>query len=378
MDEYSRTPLRADQDAPAYDFPPQQPSMNQTPQKAPFASRAQNFILGCLVGILLAILAPVLLLGGCVYSCGRALDGVDTGSLLQSTSILNSEVIREGEGEEKIAVLSISGVIGYYPESAFFDAPRSGNAARLQEELRKIQESGEYSALVLDMNTPGGEVVACDQIRTQLDRLTIPVVTCMRSMATSGGYYIASGSDVIVANPMTLTGSIGVILQSVEYKELLEKLGVKSVVYRSGDFKDILSGAREATPEEKEYLQKMVTQDFHHFCEVVSRGRAKRFPTPEDVAKSPAGDGRPISGDDALTLGLVDALGDFEDALEIAKSLGKCPDASVVRVGSQNTLRAFFENYSNLPHKNASITLPGMPQGALPAGERFYLAAPVR
>lgn len=378
MDEYSRTPLRAAQGDPAYDFPPQQPSMYQTPQKAPFASRAQNFILGCLGGILLAIMAPVLLLGGCVYSCGRALDGMDTGSLLQSTNILNSEVIREGEGEEKIAVLSISGVIGYYPESAFFDAPRSGNAARLQEELRKIQESGEYSALVLDMNTPGGEVVACDQIRTQLDRLTIPVVTCMRSMAASGGYYIASGSDVIVANPMTLTGSIGVILQSVEYKELLEKIGVKSVVYRSGDFKDILSGAREATPEEKEYLQKMVTQDFHHFCEVVSRGRAKRFPTPEDVAKSPAGDGRPISGDDALTLGLVDALGDFEDALEIAKSLGKCPDASVVRVGSQNTLRALFENYSNLPHKNASLTLPGMPQGALPQGERFYLAAPAR
>ncbi len=380
MDESSRTPLRSARDD--YDYgappPPQQPAMTPLPPKAPFASRFQNFMLGCLGGILLAILTPVLLLGVCAYSCSRALDSMDASPLFSSTSLLNGEVLREGAGEEKIAVLSISGIIGYYPESAFFEAPRSGNAARLQEELRKIEESGEYSALVLDMNTPGGEVVACDQVRTQLDRLTIPVVTCMRSMAASGGYYIASGSDAIVANPMTLTGSIGVILQGLEYKDLLAKIGVKSVVYRSGDFKDILSGAREATPEEREYLQKMVTQDFHHFCEVVSRGRTRQFPTPEDVAKSPAGDGRPVSGDDALTLGLVDALGDFEDALEIAKRLGKCPDASVVRVGSQNTLRAFFENYSHLPHKNASISLPGMTQAALPAGERFYLTAPVQ
>lgn len=368
MDEFPRTPP-----IPAQDPPQQHLPMNQIPQKPSFASRTQNFMLGCLAGILFAVLAPMFLLGFCVYSCGRALESTDPATLLQSTG-LGGKVIREGEGLEKIAVLTISGVIGYYPESAFFETPRGGNAARIREQLRKI---GEYSALILDMNTPGGEVVACDQIRTQLDRLSIPVVACMRSMAASGGYYIASGCDAIVANPMTLTGSIGVILQGLEYKGLMEKIGVKSVVYRSGDFKDILSGAREATPEEKEYLQKMVAQDFHHFCEAVSRGRVKQFPTPEDVAESPAGDGRPVSGDEALALGLVDVLGDFEDALEIAKGLGKCPDASVVRIGSQKTLRALFENFSQLPAKQASITLPGMPQAALPQGERFYLATPL-
>ncbi len=376
MDEFPRTPLSPAQEPPAPEPPPPQPPMNQIPQKPSFASRTQNFMLGCLAGILFAVLAPMFLLGFCVYSCGRALESTDPATLLQSTG-LGGEVIREGEGLEKIAVLTIFGIIGYYPESAFFETPRGGNAARIREQLRKIEESGEYSALILDMNTPGGEVVACDQIRTQLDRLSIPVVACMRSMAASGGYYIASGCDAIVANPMTLTGSIGVILQGLEYKGLMEKIGVKSVVYRSGDFKDILSGAREATPEEKEYLQKMVAQDFHHFCEAVSRGRVKQFPTPEDVAESPAGDGRPVSGDEALALGLVDVLGDFEDALEIAKGLGKCPDASVVRIGSQKTLRALFENLSQLPAKQASITLPGMPQAALPQGERFYLATPL-
>ncbi|MCQ2397418.1 MAG: S49 family peptidase, partial [Lentisphaeria bacterium] len=168
------------------------------------------FLGGCLCGCCVAIILPFILLFLSIASCGSLISKTSKQNLITDINT-NANVIREGSGDKKIAVINISGVIGHYPASVFSDNT-PGDAGRILKEIRQVAKDSSYGALLLDMNTPGGEVVAGDEIRSAIDELEIPVVTCMHSMGASGGYYIASGSDWIVANAMTLTGSIGVIM----------------------------------------------------------------------------------------------------------------------------------------------------------------------
>ena len=343
-----------------------------------FSSKFGGCLVGCACGCLFSLLFPFLLVVLSAFSCTRLLNDSPQ-TLLSDCTSAPQEILREGAGKRAIAVIPVQGVIGFHSGgNSFLDSPRPGDANRIVQALQQVADSPErYGAVILDMNTPGGEVVASDAVRRQLDRLPqeIPVVTCIRSLGASGGYYIASGSDWIVANPMSLTGSVGVIIRSMEYGPLLEKLGVRPVVYRSGEFKDILGGYRQATPQEQAYMQAMVDTDFRHFCAVVSQGRPKAFPTPESVAESPAGDGRPLLGEAALELGMVDQLGDFEDAVAKARELGDCPDAPLVRLGTRSPFSALFSSLPAPAQGSLSVSLPGMPapQGPLPLGTRFYL-----
>jgi len=137
----------------------------------------------------------------------------------------------------------------------------------------------------------------------------------MNSMAASGGYYIASGCKPIIANKLTLTGSIGVIISTYNYRGLFEKIGMKSEVYTSGKMKDMLNGARERTPEEIALVQTLVNNTYSEFIEIVSRSR--NIPV-EKIRNSIIGDGRVFDGKQALALGLVDSLGYFRDAVAVA------------------------------------------------------------
>lgn len=330
-----------------------------------------GFLGGCLCGCLLSLLLPVMLCFMAVGSC--SLLTKDSASLMASRkSSLDEKVLRPGTGDRRIAVVPIAGIIGHFNSNIFAET-RNGDADRILKELRQIAETPDVCAVILDVNTPGGEVVASDEIRTALDKLSVPVVTCMHSMAASGGYYIASGSDWIVANPMTLTGSIGVIMNGMECHGLLDKLGVKPVVYKSGAFKDILSGSREATEAESAYLNQMVQADFTHFCQVVSEGRKAWYPTVDAVKAAEFGDGRPLSGEDALKANLVDALGDFEDAVAKARELGDCPNAPVVRLGGNTRFAEFFLDMC-APRQAPKVQIDGLsPSQVLPLGNRFYL-----
>jgi len=349
--------------------PMAQPVIIQDPPRVE-VKKGGGFLPGCLCGCAIAALLPVVFFIGLIvlFACDN-----------DATSITNKNsgaIIREGSGDQKVAVISINGIIGHFGNDSIFSETLGGDASRIIKELRKVSEDDGYAAVILDMNTPGGEVVAGDEVRKELDKLDIPVVTCMHSMAASGGYYIASGSDWIVANPMTLTGSIGVIMSGLQYKGLLDKIGVKPMVYRSGAFKDIGNGAREATPEEEAYLNGMIQEDFMHFCQVVSNGRKEFYPTAEDVAKSEAGDGRPISGENALRLHLIDELGDFDAAVAKARELGHCPDAPVVNVTAKNPFDRFFASMLAPKPANAKIQVEGLPTAkTLPMGNRFYLYA---
>jgi len=147
---------------------------------------------------------------------------------------------------------------------------------------------------VLSIDSPGGEVTASDVIYSAVckARKQKPVVVYMGSMAASGGFYVACGGSYLMANDTTLTGSIGVIIQTLNYQQLLGKIGVEAVVFKSGQFKDILSGSRQMTPEEKEYIQKLVMQTYGKFVGIVATER--KLPV-EQLTKGIA-DGRIISG----------------------------------------------------------------------------------
>jgi protease-4 len=152
----------------------------------------------------------------------------------------------------------------------------------------------------------------------------------MGSLAASGGYYVSCGANHVVANDTTLTGSIGVIMSSLKYKQLLDKVGVEQVVFKSGKFKDMLSGSRDLTDEEREYIQKMVMQTYDKFVGIVARERK----LPEDELRNGIADGRVLSGKDAFEAKLVDQLGSIEDAYAKAGELGAAPNAAVVRYES--------------------------------------------
>ena len=149
----------------------------------------------------------------------------------------------------------------------------------------------------------------------------------MDSMAASGGYYVSCGATKIVASETTLTASIGVIIETMNYSELFGKVGLSMTAFTSGAFKDSLSGARPMREDEKVYVQNLVTQMYDRFLGIVSEARG----VPKELLKSTVADGRVVTGREALAAKLVDQIGYVEDAYELARTLGKAADAGVVK-----------------------------------------------
>ncbi len=195
----------------------------------------------------------------------------------------------------------------------------SGNvySESIIEELRRAEGSPSVKAIVLRVNSPGGGVVASDEIYRALLEIEKPVVVSMSEVAASGGYYISCGADEIVANPTTLTGSIGVIGASPNLEGLLDKIGIEVTVIKSGDMKDSLGPYREPTEEELEYYQRIIDEAYAQFVGIVAEGRDLPLEEVREIA-----DGRVYTGLQALELGLVDQLGNFPEAIDLAAELG--------------------------------------------------------
>ena len=176
-------------------------------------------------------------------------------------------------------------------------------------------------AVVLEVDSPGGEVTAADIIYNAVvkTRAKKPVVVYMDSLAASGGYYISCGGKYLMANETTITGSIGVIIQTLNYEQLFNKIGLASVVFKSGKFKDMLNGARPITPEERDYIQSFVMKTYDKFLGIVARERN----LPAESLRNTVADGRILSGKDALEDKLIDGLGQIEDAFAKATSTGE-------------------------------------------------------
>ncbi|MGZ3523895.1 MAG: signal peptide peptidase SppA, partial [Thermodesulfobacteriota bacterium] len=190
------------------------------------------------------------------------------------------------------------------------------------EELQQYLADDGVKAIVLRVDSPGGGVGPAQEIHREIMRIRSTskkkVVTSMGSVAASGGYYIACASDRIVANPGTITGSIGVIMQFSNLEELLKKIGVKGVVLKSGEHKDIGSPFREMTPEEKKIMQDVLDNVHEQFIQAVADGRKLDRSKVAQIA-----DGRILTGEQAKNLGLVDQLGNLQDTIDItAKMVG--------------------------------------------------------
>ena len=186
----------------------------------------------------------------------------------------------------------------------------------LLEDLDQLDRDPGVKALVLRIESPGGGVAASQEIYERLVDLRdggLPIVASMGAVAASGGYYIACTADTIVANPGTLTGSIGVVMSFANAEELLDKIGLGFDVVKSGDFKDVGSWSRQMTSDERAMLQETIDDIHSQFVEVVSRER--RLPI-DEVAE--LADGRIFSGRQAVAVGLVDTLGTLDDALLLA------------------------------------------------------------
>ena len=231
---------------------------------------------------------------------------------------------RDG-ASDKIAVLSLRGIISGMEPGAI------GETMVEDMKLQLAQAVGDekVKAIVLHIDSPGGEVTASDTIYNAVRRARDkkPVVVYMGSLAASGGYYVACGARWLVANETTFTGSIGVIMQGINFEGLMGKVGVSTITYKSGKMKDMLSGSRQPTDEEKAYLQAMIMQTYGKFVGIVARERN----LPEQQLRDGIADGRVVSGTDALAAKLVDQLGEVEDAYEKAKELGGAPGASIIR-----------------------------------------------
>lgn len=210
-----------------------------------------------------------------------------------------------GRGE-RVAVLPVSGLIS--------------DSEPIIEQLKKFGKDDSVKAIVLRIDSPGGGVGPSQEIYEEVKkaRSKKPVLASMGALAASGGYYIACAAQRVYANPGTMTGSIGVIMPFMNVKDLVEKIGVKGMTVKSGAFKDIGSPLRDMTPEERELLQGVVDNVHRQFVNAVAEGRKLNR---EEVMR--IADGRIFTGEQAKSLGLVDALGNLEDAIAEAAKLGK-------------------------------------------------------
>jgi len=206
--------------------------------------------------------------------------------------------------KDKVGVLTIEGVLH--------------NSKNTIDQLDKYEEDSDVKAVVLRVNSPGGSVVPSQEIYDKILQLkkSKKVVVSMGSVAASGGYYIACAADRIIANPGTITGSIGVIMQISQIEELLKKIGLKATVIKAGKYKDVGSPVRDMTPEEKNLIQNVIDDIHNQFIEVVLSNRNIPREEIENIA-----DARIFTGRQALEAGLVDDLGNLEYAIDVASEL---------------------------------------------------------
>src|SRR5213082_2694930 len=236
--------------------------------------------------------------------------------------------------------------------------------------FQQARDDSRVKAIVLEIDSPGGEVTASDEIYNAVvkTRATKPVVVYMESLAASGGYYVSCGGRFLMANETTITGSIGVIIQTLNYEQLLNKIGLASVVFKSGKFKDMLNGARPITPEERELVQNFIMSTYDKFLGIVAKERN----LPADLLRNTIADGRILSGKEALQNKLIDGLGELDDAFTKAKQLANTPDAKVVKYGPPFSLARFLRVFGE-SDANIELQLPKHHLPQLESGRAYFL-----
>ncbi|MDR7481843.1 MAG: signal peptide peptidase SppA [Armatimonadota bacterium] len=240
-----------------------------------------------------------------------------------------------GEGPDRIAVVRVVGPISREGRGiALLGAGASSRAIiRLLDHARRDPA---VKAVIVELDTPGGSVVASDEVYqalVALRRAGRPVVALMTEVAASGGYYVAAAADHIVADPTTVTGSIGVVVALANTEALSRKIGIRTIVFKSGAFKDLGNPNRPVTPAEAAIVQRLVDEAYGRFIGVVARGRRM-----DPLRVRRLADGRIYTGLQAHRLGLVDSLGHLPEAVAVAMRRAGLHRATVVEYGSAGVL----------------------------------------
>jgi protease-4 len=240
------------------------------------------------------------------------------------------ETVVSGKGKDKILLVDISGVISSKEQGRGLFGGRASMVSRVREELEKASKDERVRGVILRLNTPGGTITASDIIYQEIKRFKrerkLPVVACMMELATSGGYYVATAADTIVAHPTTVTGSLGAIAIKFNAEGLMEKIGIEDETIMAGDKKDLFSPLRPLTEEERVIIQDMLNEFHQRFISLIAENR--KTLSLEQV--KPLADGRVYTADQALKNGLVDEVGYLDDVIEMVKGKAGLEKAKVV------------------------------------------------
>ncbi|NJK93013.1 MAG: signal peptide peptidase SppA [Blastochloris sp.] len=268
----------------------------------------------------------------------------------------------------RVAVIDLFGVISYGVEGQQYESMVDDFIGMLQQ----ARDDNSIKAIVIRIDSPGGEVTASDVIYHEISKTDAikPVVIFMESVAASGGYYSAVGGRYIMANELTITGSIGVILQTINIEGLTAKIGVTNPTFKSGKMKDILSPTRAITDEERLFIQAMIDETYGKFVGIVAKERA----LDETELRAGVADGRIVSGKAALKAGLIDQTGYYEDALNKAREFGKLDaDAPVIRLIARPSFSKLFRLFGQAPSRDINIQL-GPQNIKMEAGKLYFMS----
>jgi protease IV len=303
----------------------------------------------------------------------------------QAHERLEEAIFENNHSKHKIALLDVSGLIS----SEAWDRSGINLVELIADQLRLAADDDAVKAVVLRVDSPGGEVLASDEIYRAISDFQKdckkPVVASMGGLAASGGYYVSAPCQWIVANELTITGSIGVIMHSYNYRGLLTKVGVRPEVFKSGKFKDMLSGEKsedEILPEEKQMVQSLIDETFERFKKVVAEGRKYAHEENDGKGRKLAdnwrdfADGRVLSGRQAYELGFVDELGNLDTAVKRARELAAISDANLVQYVRPFDLGNLFRLFGETDGRALKIDL-GVQLPKLQVGRLYFLSPTV-
>ena len=306
-------------------------------------------LIGCLgviagVGVVFVGIVATVMLGCIVLSLGTG-ENQSFGTDRPEREKAYEKVWVCGNGDEeapKVLRIKIGGIISDSQED-MFGQERSSAVSALKK-IRAATHDDKIQGLYLVLDTPGGEVTLSDVLADAVQRFKKEkkgrfVLVEMGSICCSGGYYIAAGADYIIAHPTTITGSIGVIMATINAAELAKKIGVESVVIATGANKAMLDPLKPVDQEHVKIFKKAVDVDYERFLSVVSKGRK----IPVDKLR-PLADGRILSAEEAKKLKLIDAVGYSEDAEAKLVKMAKAKDIRIIRYKDEQTLRDLFND----------------------------------
>jgi protease IV len=309
-----------------------------------------------------AIIAAALLLQGCT------LVNIDLQPRIRS---LEEETV-EGKGKAKILLMDVSGVLSDESAGPLLGSapPRVPIVARVREELQKAEDDDNVKALIVRINSPGGTITASDLIYHEIDafktRRKIPVVAVTMDVAASGGYYAALAADTIFALPTTVTGSIGVIMLTVNAQGLMEKIGVAPLAIKSGEMKDAGSPFRPLTPQERAVFQTVIDDMYGRFVTLIARSRK----ISDDRVRAFA-DGRIYTAEQAKALGLIDEIGYMDAVLAAARKAAGVEEARVVMYQRPKEYRANYYSVAPAPTPGLAASLQQLTAVVSGSGPRF-------